>query len=74
MCDHLADRAHRAGEPVTESTEKQRADIEALRRRVRELEDTVHYLAQTLAIRGVISQIEADSARRMYERVPRDER
>lgn len=50
------------------------SEVEALRLRVRELEDTVHYLAQTLAQHGVISQAEADIARRMYNRVPRDER
>jgi hypothetical protein len=61
-------------DPVADSVEKQRAEIEGLRRRVRELEDTVHYLAQTLAQHDVISQTEADVARRMYDRVSRSER
>ena len=41
---------------------------EALRLRVKELEDTVLYLSNTLMANGAISQVEATVARHMYEK------
>jgi hypothetical protein len=42
-------------------------ELEALRTRVKELEDTVLYLSNTLAVHGLIDPVEAKAARRMYD-------
>lgn len=42
-------------------------ELEALRLRVKELEDTVLYLSNTLAMHGLIDPVEAKAARRMYD-------
>ena len=41
--------------------------VEGLMRRVKELEDTVHYLSNTLATHGVLNTTEAGVARRMHD-------
>lgn len=43
-------------------------ELEALRLRVKELEDTVLYLSNTLAAHGLINPVEAKPARDMYDR------
>jgi hypothetical protein len=40
--------------------------MEALRQRVKELEDAVLYLSNTLAMNGLINSTEAGVARQMY--------
>lgn len=42
-------------------------ELEALRLRVKELEDTVLYLSNTLAVKGLLDPAEAQTARRMYD-------
>ncbi|MFE4818660.1 hypothetical protein ACFRFU_19935 [Streptomyces sp. NPDC056704] len=42
-------------------------EMEALRARVKELEDALLYLSNTLAMHGIINQTEAKAARRMYD-------
>ena len=42
-------------------------EIEVLRQRVKELEDTVLYLSNTLALHGIFSPAEASTAQRMHE-------
>lgn len=42
-------------------------ELEALRLRVKELEDTVLYLSNTLAVKGLLDPTEAQAARRMYD-------
>ncbi len=42
------------------------SQIDRLERRVKELEDTLLYLSNTLAMNGLISEGEASVARRMY--------
>jgi hypothetical protein len=44
---------------------------EALRLRVKELEDTVLYLSNTLALHGLIDRTEASVARRMHDQARR---
>ena len=46
-------------------------EIEVLRRRVKELEDTVLYLSNTLALHGIFSPAEASTAQRMHENAAR---
>lgn len=47
-------------EPITPEEQ-----IDNLKQRVQQLEDTVHYLSQTLAIHGVLNETEAFVAKRM---------
>jgi hypothetical protein len=39
--------------------------IDNLKQRVQQLEDTVHYLSQTLAIHGILNEAEASVAKKM---------
>lgn len=39
--------------------------IDNLKQRVQQLEDTVHYLSQTLAIHGILNETEASVAKKM---------
>lgn len=39
--------------------------IDNLKQRVQQLEDTVHYLSQTLAIHGILNEAEAGVAKKM---------
>jgi hypothetical protein len=52
---------------VSKSTDTYDLENEALRLRVKKLEDTVLYLSNTLAMHGIINQTEASVARRMYD-------
>ena len=49
-------------------------DVEALRQRVKELEDTVLYLSNTLVMRGILEPVEGQAARRMYDQAGQVER
>jgi hypothetical protein len=51
---------------MEQSTDERDAEMEALRQRVKELEDTVLYLSNTLAMNGLINSTEAGVARQMY--------
>lgn len=46
--------------------QRQQQRIEGLMQRVRQLEETVLYLSNTLHLRGVIEEAEASAATRMY--------
>lgn len=47
-------------EPITPEEQ-----IDNLKQRVQQLEDTVHYLSSTLAIHGILNETEASVAKRM---------
>lgn len=49
-------------------------ELEALRRRVKELEDTVLYLSNTLVMHGLLEPTEGQAARRMYDQAAQVER
>lgn len=48
--------------------EREREINQGLQQRVRELEETVHYLYKTLEMRGLLNGAEASVGSRMYER------
>lgn len=50
-----------------ESVQERLDELEALRSRMKELEDTVLYLSNTLAMYGMLNSTEAGVARRMYD-------
>ena len=43
-------------------------EVDALRARVKDLEDALLYLSNTLAMHGLLTPVEAQSARNMYDR------
>jgi len=43
-------------------------EVDALRARVKELEDALLYLSNTLAMHGLLAPVEAKPARDMYDR------
>ncbi|MDX2757847.1 hypothetical protein PV729_45320 [Streptomyces europaeiscabiei] len=49
-------------QPVPITPEEQ---IDNLKQRVQQLEDTVHYLSNTLAIHGILNEAEASVAKKM---------
>jgi hypothetical protein len=49
-------------------------ELEALRQRVKELEDTVLYLSNTLVMHGILDPVEGQAARRMYDQAGQVER
>jgi hypothetical protein len=56
-----------------ESLQERLSELDALRARVKELEDTVLYLSNTLAMNGLIDPAEAKAARRMYDQAQQAE-
>ncbi|WP_435279304.1 hypothetical protein [Streptomyces sp. 1222.5] len=49
-------------------------ELEALRQRVKELEDTVLYLSNTLVMHGILDPVEGQAARQMYDQAGQVER
>jgi hypothetical protein len=57
-----------------ESLRERLSELDSLRSRVKELEDAVLYLSNTLAMHGLIDSTEAGVARRMYDSAQQAER